>query len=53
MVIRSGTDQNVRLGLDEVEQYFTIAGVYTIRLTIVDTQDQTITQDFTISMPES
>jgi hypothetical protein len=49
-VIREGTDQNISLNLNELDQYFSVEGVYTLRLTLVDTTDQTSTEDFNLSI---
>jgi hypothetical protein len=49
MVIKQGTDQEAALDLAALDQYFPVAGHYTLRLTLVDTQDQTIVRDFALT----
>jgi hypothetical protein len=50
-VITEGSSGNVTLDPTAYEQYFPVAGMYTIQLTVTDATGQTSTDDFTIDVP--
>jgi hypothetical protein len=47
VVIKQGSDQEVALNLGQLSQQFPVAGVYRLRLTLVDLQDQLTVREFT------
>jgi hypothetical protein len=49
--IKEGTGANITLTPEEYAQHFTVAGDYTMRLDITNTENQTASHEFVITVP--